>query len=384
MKKPPKYILTEIPIVVNQLLQILHKLGVQKADPGEFTKRAFLSGKLDLTQAEAIHEIIQAKSEWGVRKALQMKEGSFRTILLSFRSKLINLLADLSAELDFTEEGITFSEDYEKIYTIKALIHKAEKIMQESKRLQIFRDGIEVVIAGQPNAGKSSLLNFLSGFERSIVSELPGTTRDYVQVDLEMSGVPVTFLDTAGIREIIEENEHTQIEKIGMEKSMKKIKEASLVIWIFDGSKEMNDAQVCQLNEQESLFIVNKIDILHSSWKQNTTTLFDPKKIINKTCLFISLKTKENSESLKSKLETLITQKTSDTSGIMLSAWQRDIFSKIKSGLEETSNLMMIQEMKEIIVSSLQMVSDDLSQLTGEITNEDILGRIFSRFCIGK
>ncbi len=374
------------PVIVNKLLQILHKLGIEKADPGEFTKRAFLSGKLDLTQVEAIHEIIQAKSEWGVRKALQMKEGSFRAILLTFRSKLINLLADFSAELDFTEEGITFSEAHEKIHIIQELMNNAEKIMQESKRLQVFRDGIEVVIAGQPNTGKSSLLNFLSGFERSIVSEVPGTTRDYVQVELEISGIPITFFDTAGLREITEENEHAKIEKIGIERSIDIIKEASLVIWVLDGSKEVDDVKAYQVNKQEekSLFLINKIDILHPSWVEKKIKASNKGETIQKNDLFISLRTQENTELVKEKLETLISQKTRDTSGTMLSAWQRDIFSKINFGLEETHNLMVTQEMKEIIVSSLQMVLDDLSQLTGEITNEDILGRIFSRFCIGK
>ncbi len=363
------------PIIIKKLLEILYKLGIQKAAPGEFTKRAFLSGKFDLTQAEAIHEIVQAKSEQGLQKALQLKEGSFRKILLSFRSELINLLADISAELDFTEEGITFVEENIKVQIIKNLIHESKYLIQTSKQLKIFREGVEIVIAGAPNTGKSSLLNFFAGEERAIVSKIPGTTRDYIQIELQISGIPVYFLDTAGIHELKNINEHTEIEKIGIEKSINKLKDADIIIWMIDGSEKVGSWPLETIKcEAEYLFVVNKKDILHSSWKHYRKT----------APLQISLQTGENTKTLKEALNAIVMKKTTHTAGIMLSAWQTNILSQIQVGLAESQSLIEAQEMKEIIVSSLQIVLDDLSQLTGDITNEEILGRIFSRFCIGK
>ena len=397
------------PVIVKRVLSIFYQLGIQKAGPGEFTKRAFLSGKIDLPQAEAIHEIIQAKSEWGVQKAFQMKEeGSFRKMILPLRSKLMNLFAELSAELDLTEEGIDFSDEKEKNALVAGLIGDLEKTLSGSKRLKVFREGIEIVIAGPPNAGKSSLLNFLAGEERAIVSQIPGTTRDYIQVELEIQGIPVHFVDTAGIRDVHSSRAkklkaHTEIEKIGIQKSLYKFKTADIVIWMIDASKprpeegSLNkfppnpDAPEVLVEHKTGdaayhadkyLFIVNKKDIAHPSWKAKDPLGFFERDRENG--LFISLKTGENSELVQTFLEKMIEKKTLHKDGMMLSVWQTEILSKILSELKNMQSLIKAKEMPEIVVSSLQMALDDLAQLTGEITSEEILGRIFSRFCVGK
>ena len=397
------------PVIVKRVLSIFYQLGIQKAGPGEFTKRAFLSGKIDLPQAEAIHEIIQAKSEWGVQKAFQMKEeGFFRKMILHFRGRLMNLFADLSAELDLTEEGIDFSDEKEKNALMAGLIGDLEKTLSGSKRLKVFREGIEIVIGGPPNAGKSSLLNFLAGEERAIVSQIPGTTRDYIQVELEIQGIPVHFVDTAGIRNVHSSRAkkigaHTEIEQIGIQKSLDKFRTADIVIWMLDASKPRpkeglpnqfpanpgfpealteGKTEDTAYHADKYFFIVNKKDIAHPSWKtQDPLGFFERDR---ENGLFISLKTGENSELVQTFLERMIEKKTLYRDGMMLSVWQTEMLSKILSELKNAQGLIKAKEMPEIVVSSLQMALNDLAQITGEITNEEILGRIFSRFCVGK
>ena len=373
------------PIILKAILATLYTVGFAKAAPGEFTKRAFLSNKMDLTQAEAVREIIEAKTELGVQKALQMKEGSFRKKLLEFRSSFLNLIADLSAELDFLEDGIQSSSQNEKIARLNELLKELKSIQRHSGGLKIFREGLELVILGPPNAGKSSLINYLIGQNRAIVSEQPGTTRDYLQEEIAMEGMPLIFVDTAGIRALKRTSE-TTIEKTGIENSLKKARNADLILFLLDGSLSMEEPsyvsfmqELKSFQKKEQIILINKKDILHKDWAS-------PKKIqhLKKEPIFISALTGENIDLFQQKLKELISRKHSHGEGIMMSAWQNDMFSRLLSAISHTKNLVLCKETDEIIIASLQDALDTISQLVGEISDEDILGRIFSRFCIGK
>ena len=376
------------PVILKTILATLYTIGFSKAAPGEFTKRAFLSNKMDLTQAEAVKEIIEARTEFGVQKALQIKDGSFRRKLLEFRSSFLNLIADFSAELDFLEDDIQFANQNEKITRVDELLKNLKSIERRSGELKIFREGLEIVILGPPNAGKSSLMNYLIGQNRAIVSEQPGTTRDYLKEEAEIGGIPLIFIDTAGIRDL-EHSSETMIEKTGIENSLKKAMDSDLVLLLLDGSLSMTEPscigfieQLKSFRKKKQLVLINKKDILHKDWipKKNFRSLWDMKE----EPIFISALTGENIDLLYEKLKTFISVQPSHGEGVMMSVWQKNMFSRLISVVSHTRQLLFHKEVDEIIIASLQDALDIISQLIGEVSNEDILGRIFSRFCIGK
>ena len=375
------------PVILKAILTTLYSNGFQKASAGEFTKRAFLSNKVDLTQAQAVREIIEARTEIGVQKALQLKEGSFRNKLLKFRSLFLNIMADFSAELDFIEEDIQFLSSAEKNVQIDDLLTELKCLERQSDAIKIFREGLEIVISGPPNVGKSSLLNHLAGQKRAIVSGQPGTTRDYLETEVEIEGIPVSFVDTAGIRSL-EGSSEAEIERMGIESSLKKVRNADLVLFLLDGSLPIKDSldfknQFKFPDTEKMIVLVNKKDILHPDWeieRKNKRNFFSLKE----KPILISALTGENTDSLQGKIKESVFQKSGSQQGIMMSSWQKDMFSKLISDIEHTKELLRLKESQEIIVASLQNALDIISQLIGEISDEDILGRIFSRFCIGK
>ncbi len=378
------------PLILEKILNILYKIGFRPAQPGEFTKRAFLSGKLDITQAEAVNEIITSKSIFSLQSALRMKQGRFRSMLLQFRSDLLNLVADSSAELDFIDEGIHFSEKKEKSKILNDLILKVHSLLEVSKSMQIYRNGMEIVILGAPNVGKSSLLNYLYGRERAIVSSIPGTTRDFIEAEIILDGIPVRFVDTAGIRIIKDKNSHSSIEKLGVEKSLEKAAQANMILFLLDTSlpfkKALEEAPIQELQKQvkhsediKVFTLLNKLDIMHFSWKNGFAL---PE--IFQNFMQISLVEQKNMDKFIKKFKKMVISKKSDQEGILLSAWQVEIFEQILEILKEALELITFNAQHELFVSTLQISLNLIGQLTGNISNEEILGRIFSRFCIGK
>ncbi|MDH5719404.1 MAG: tRNA uridine-5-carboxymethylaminomethyl(34) synthesis GTPase MnmE [Spirochaetia bacterium] len=388
------------PIIIKKLLHALYEIGFEKAQPGEFTKRAFLNNKLDLTQAEAVKDIIEARSDKELQSAQLLKTGEFRKVILEFKSSLLNLYADLSAELDFCDEDIEFISFENKLNTLSDIVKKAKSLLLKSNEIQKFREGLEAVIFGAPNVGKSSLLNHFAGIERAIVSEIPGTTRDFLEIELTIDGISLKLIDTAGIHQKTIDN----IEKEGMLRSIQKTKEADIIFILLDGSITVEDSflesPIFELAKFENLknasifFLLNKQDIAHKSWQKKTlkNIFTDLIKINNininsfKDIFFhkISLKTNEGLDSLHEKLRLEVQNISPHFEGIMMAEWQKDIFNKIIDDLNATKALIVNKEPLEIILSSLQNAIDNIALLLGDIKSEDILGRIFSRFCIGK
>lgn len=367
------------PIILQKILKVLLSHGFRPALPGEFTKRAYLNRKIDLTQAEAIKAIIEAKAERELQQALNLRQGSFRKEILSFRSELLNLIADINAELDFIDEGLTFSAKETKLRQLEELLEKTNSLILLAERTQRYRHGFEVAIIGAPNAGKSSLLNRICGEERAIVSDIPGTTRDYLESEITLDGISFTFLDTAGIRAHVQD----LIEKQGIERSLKKAQVADIIIFLIDGSIEKEKALpeeilsvLSQTPEKIIFSVINKKDILHESMKE---LAFLPGEV-----LYLSLKTGEGFVELLEKLKEKAQEKMPHGDALLLAPWQIELLKKLKEHLIKSKNFIELDEYPEIISAELNLALDALAEITGEIQSEEILGRIFSRFCIGK
>lgn len=354
------------PLIIRRILDTLYRQGFQPAAAGEFTRRAYLNGKLDVDGAQAIAEIIEARNHEGLKAARRLKSGSFRSGLLTLRSQLMNLLADLNAELDFIDEDISFATLETKLNILADAVKTVENLAGEAERFETFKDGVNIAIVGRPNAGKSSLMNRLVGEERSIVSDIAGTTRDYIEAELTIAGFNVRLFDTAGLAQ----NSNDPIEKIGIERTRDLMARAHILLRLIDGSAPpVGDAPLPDAAAQ-TLTVINKADILHAE-RQGAGALL------------ISAKTGAGIAELVSAMERYITER-APTNALPLNAWQREILRRIAGRLETASEALRAHELPEVITHTVQFAVQDIAALTGEITNEDILGRIFSRFCIGK
>jgi len=388
------------PVILKKILFVLYEMGFIPARPGEFTRRALLNGKITITESEAIRSIIEARSEREVQKAFALKNSRFAEEMTAFRAHLIEVTADCVAELDFSDEGIEFTTKEKKISDIQLIALQLEKIIKDSKELRLIKQGVDVVIVGPPNAGKSSLLNYLVGTDRAIVSETPGTTRDFIEVEMQIDGVLVRFIDTAGLRDSRADN----IEAAGMEKSMKKFQEADFAIFMIDSCQVYEPGELHIINDlinnvkkPEILFVLNKCDMEKSYWKSmdNRKKLEDElsrldfsneaiQRILAKDPVYISIKNQIQLPGIMENVKEYISNQLSESSGILLGSWQEELLIKISRELNGIIELLNFNEQKEIVVSRLNQVVDYFGELTGEISNEDLLDSIFSRFCIGK
>jgi tRNA modification GTPase len=360
------------PLLIRRILSLLYSRGFRAAEPGEFTRRAYLNGKLDLDAAQAVAEIIEARSAVSLKAAQRLSQGSFRRELLKLRSELLNLLADLNAELDFIDEDISFATRETKLRILHETAQKARYLEAEGARFETIKDGFHIAIVGAPNAGKSSLMNRFIGHDRSIVSDIAGTTRDYIEAEMEIAGVNIRLFDTAGLRE---ETKDT-IEQIGMQRTLELINRAHLCLLLIDGSEAAGKNSLSTLLKSETsrLTVVNKADVLHPSWK-NTVT--------DESTLFISALTGQGIDELLNAIGRIIATKT-PPDALPLSLWQRQRLNEIAALAESAALALSENELPEVIVHMVNQAVARIAELTGEITSEDILGRIFSRFCIGK
>lgn len=354
------------PLIVRRILALLYQQGFAPAAAGEFTRRAYLNGKLDVDGAQAIAEIIEARNTEGLKAARRLKSGSFRSGLLTLRSQLMNLLADLNAELDFIDEDISFATLETKLSILAGAMQAVEKLAGEAERFEVFKDGVNIAIIGRPNAGKSSLMNRLVGDERSIVSDIAGTTRDYIEAELTIAGFNVRLFDTAGLAETSDD----PIEKIGIERTRELMARAHILLRLIDGSAPPEADAPVMGTAALTLTVINKADILHGR-RQGADALF------------ISAKTGAGMAELMAAIERHIAER-APTNALPLNGWQREILRRIAGRLKTTSDALSAHELPEVITHTVQLAVQDIAALTGEVTSEDILGRIFSRFCIGK
>lgn len=367
------------PFIQQQIIDAIIRNGARMARPGEFTQRAFLNGKLDLTQAEAVADMIAANSEQSGRAALNKIRGGFKNELSELREQLIQFSALIELELDFSEEDVEFADRnkfYELINHASATVNR---LILSFKLGNAIRNGISVAIIGKPNAGKSTLLNILLKEDRAIVSEIAGTTRDTIEEVLNIKGILFRLIDTAGIRE----HAVDAIEHIGIGRSIDKMRESDIVLYLFDGNTESCDALKKQM---ELLSSANKKFILVC----NKTDKGDLKVYTSKfhkisPLIFISAKKEEGIDELKQMLfnetvsDAAVTDETIITNARHVEALQKleNSISSIRNGLEQKLS-------GDLIAPDIRQALYYIGLISGEVTDEDTLDYIFSKFCIGK
>jgi tRNA modification GTPase len=369
--------------IQQQIIKLLIAKGARMAEPGEFTLRAFLNGKLDLSQAEAVADLIASDSEASHQMAMQQMRGGFSKDIAELREKLINFAALIELELDFSEEDVEFANRDELRNLIENLRSRIKKLIDSFAAGNVFKNGVPVAIIGKPNAGKSTLLNTLLNEDRAIVSDIAGTTRDTIEEEINLNGVIFRFIDTAGIR-----NTADNVEAIGIEKTYEKISKAALVLYIFDvinDSPELvkEDIQLIQQKTSSSnipiVIVGNKIDV---------TTLDSVKEKfqLDIAPIYISAKNNFNIEELKEKLLSLIdTGILKSDQTIVSNARHLDALNKSLEALDMVLNGLDSHITGDFLALDIRKALQHLGEITGTIdVDKDILGTIFSKFCIGK
>ncbi len=364
--------------IQQQILQLLLQQGARMAKPGEFTLRAFLNGKLDLASAEAVADLIAADSESSHQLAIQQMRGGFSNHIKELRKELINFASLIELELDFAEEDVEFA-NRKQLNDLLVKLHKAVADLAESFRLgNVLKIGVNTVIAGRPNAGKSTLLNVLLNEERAIVSEIPGTTRDTIEETLNIHGVIFRLADTAGLRDTSD-----VIEKMGVERTHEKLQLAEVVIYLFDAAR-MDEVEV--LNDIESLNLKDIPVILAANKSDLMNIELEKKKFPQlNNLIFISAKESKNIVELKEKLfDSVFNTKIHSGDPVVSNIRHYDALMKTLSAIDDVMNGLNTKASGEMYALDIRRALDYLGEITGEITNEDLLDNIFSRFCIGK
>ena len=367
-------------IVPGRILETLFSLGVRPANAGEFSLRAFLNGKMDLTQAEAVCDVINARTEEGLKQAELQLKGKLSHGIGEFRDIMLDILAEIEAQVDFPEDEIDpIAKDSITKRTI-GVISGIERLLGTYDEGHIMKYGVKTAILGKPNVGKSSLLNALLMKERAIVSSVPGTTRDFIEESMDVRGIPLLLIDTAGIRHTSDEIEHE-----GVRLTKEKAVEAELILLVLDGSEELDndDIEVLRASaDKKAVIIINKSDL---GIKLRHDAL--PFMISRDYTVETSAKLGSGIEELKDKIKGLLTGVTSHTDGseIMLTELRHKLALEA-SAHSLKSFLLMLEsgESPEFLAIDIRAALDSIGEITGEITTEEILGRIFSKFCIGK
>ena len=365
------------PILLKRVLDEVLASGVRLAEPGEFTKRAFLNGKLDLVQAEAVIDLIQASSVKAMENARKMLEGELSKKLWGVRDVLKEILIHLETAIDFPEEDLEFQE-YPSLLNLSSKVKgDLESLLDSYFPGRIYQYGVGVTIVGMPNVGKSHILNRLLKKERAIVSEIPGTTRDFIEERTLIAGIPLRLVDTAGLRET-----EDPVEKIGIDLTRKKIRESDLVIFVFDASREVNKGEVkaaADIEGKKRIVVINKMDIAKNKVVEEIEGNFSE-------ALKVSAKTGEGirdvEEKIREKVQTISGRLSSE---IMLTSERQ--YRLVKEALEST--ISAIEEMKknspaEFVALEVRAALERIGELTGEFYNDELLREIFDRFCIGK
>lgn len=362
------------PRILQRAVELFLGAGARLAEPGEFTKRAFLNGKMDLTQAEAVAELICAKTELARKVALKQLHGELSKYIRPLRETLLELIAYIEADIEFAEEDIPTLTKEQVLEMVENVLKGIEELLKTAKTGKFVREGIKLAIVGRPNVGKSSLFNALLKEERAIVTDVEGTTRDYIEETLQIRGVPVRLIDTAGIRET-----EDLVEKIGVERSRKKIEEADLVLFVIDGSREITeeDLKIYQsIKNKERIVVVNKVDLpLRANLE-----IFEGENIIK-----VSALTGEGLEKLSEEILKKVGVQLEESVNVYVSLRHEALLKKAKEVLERFKEEYRAKEISpEIAMLDLREASDYLGEILGEITTEEVLGKIFSTFCIGK
>ncbi|RMH47618.1 MAG: tRNA uridine-5-carboxymethylaminomethyl(34) synthesis GTPase MnmE [Gammaproteobacteria bacterium] len=366
-------------VVLQLVLDAVLAAGARLAKPGEFTERAFLNNKLDLTQAEAVSDLICATTIQAARSAMRSLQGEFSRVVDRLLESLIALRMYIEAAIDFPEEEIDFLSDQSLHQRVDALLDEVRQTLQCAQQGARLQEGITVVIAGRPNAGKSSLLNALCGKDAAIVTEIAGTTRDIVRENLHLGGVPMELIDTAGLRATSD-----VVEKIGVARARHALTSADLVLVVIDASHEQpndldqywRDVIDGEVTQVPKIWVFNKIDTLNAEPK---------KEEVNDTpVVWLSAKTGMGLDLLKQTISDVAGVSTMGETPFMARTRHIDALRKTQSLIERARVALVELGAGELAAEDLRQAQQALSEITGEFTSDDLLGRIFSSFCIGK
>ena len=360
-------------LVTQRVLELLLAAGARAAEPGEFTQRAYLNGKMDLTQAEAVMDLIHAQSTLAMRAANEQLEGSIGREAQQMREELIHVLAHIEAFIDFPEEDISPETGDAMLARIDAVRSCVQRMLATAEHGRILRHGARTVICGEPNVGKSSLLNVLLGFERAIVSPTAGTTRDTIEEMLQVHGLPLRLVDTAGLREGGDE-----IERYGMQRTGREIDRADLVIEVVDGTRPRDEGHRVEthIDPSRHLLVLNKADLgIDASWSADDAGIR------------VSSVSQEGIEALRAAIRDIVMRSSGSMMTdhpVAINARHKSCFERVAASLEATRESLVRQDAPEFIALEAREALQALGDVVGRVDIEEILDEVFSAFCIGK
>ena len=366
-------------IVLKKILELCLKNGAELAEPGEFTKRAFLNGRIDLLQAESVIDIINAKSDKELKTGVKQLEGFLSNEIAKIKQEILDVMVNIEVAIDYPEydvDEVTNKQISDMLDSVEKKLKKLENSFDNGK---IIKEGIKTAIVGKPNAGKSSLLNAILKEDRAIVTEIEGTTRDTIEEFVTINGIPLKLVDTAGIRKAKDE-----VEKIGISKSREIAREADLIIAIFDSSKDLTDEDMEILNlikGKKVIILLNKID-LNPKIDENDSRLLAVSQDIIKVSALNNL----GIDKLYEKITDLfnLDQINLDNEVLITNLRQKNLITKAIEHIQETKNTMSNNMPLDIVAISIKEILEDLGSITGDEVSEDIIDEIFSKFCLGK
>lgn len=367
-------------VVLRNVLELVMSAGARMAEPGEFSKRAFLNGRIDLSQAEAIMDIINAKTEKAVITAANNIEGSLKKETSAIRENIIELMAYLEADIDFPEEDIDRLSDKEVNAKLQHIVDRIEELLKTFRSGKIMREGLKTILIGKPNVGKSSLLNAMLKERRAIVTDVPGTTRDIIEEYYSLGGIPLILVDTAGLRE-------TQdiVEKIGVEKTIEELQKADLILYVLDITEEIthDDIEYIRtLPKEKVIILINKHDLIKGKeYEQADKNILSDYKVI-----FVSAKEGSGLQELEDWILELYFGKGIELSGkaILTNVRQKDSLSIALQAIISAQKSLKNKMPSDFISIDIKQAWLSLGEISGETLEENIIDQIFSRFCLGK
>ncbi len=367
--------------IQKRILELLIENGARMAKPGEFTQRAFLNGKMDLSQAEAVADLIASSSKAAHQVAYHQMRGGFSSLLKQLREKLVNFSSLLELELDFSEEEVEFADRTQLKELLKEIKDEITSLIESFKLGNVIKNGIPVAIVGKPNVGKSTLLNSILNEERAIVSEIPGTTRDTIEDTFIIDGITFRFIDTAGLR-----SSEDEIENLGIDRTYQTIDRAAIVLYVVDVSETSYEEMIEELGDfrehienknKKFIIVANKIDMLIESPHHF-------RELLDLDIIFISAKRKENINLLADKLLESANLPDFNHSVVLSNSRHFDALSKAFDAIENVEQGFESNLPSDLIAIDIKDVLFHIGSITGEVTNNEILGNIFGKFCVGK
>jgi tRNA modification GTPase len=361
--------------IQHRIIELLVANGCRMAGPGEFTQRAFLNGKLDLPQAEAIADLIEAQTETAHHTAMQQLQGDLSDKMAKLREELLQMASLLELELDFSEEEVEFADRTALLDLLAHIKTEVNQLLQSYKWGTMLKNGIPVAIVGEPNVGKSTLLNALLQRERAIVSDIPGTTRDTIEDTFVLNGTMFRFIDTAGIRE-----SGDTIERLGIERSLDTIRRTAIILWIFDARKTIQEVKAeiakttgsTELDDKKIILIGNKTDLVSDISEQTGNVIF------------ISAKKGDNLDSVLNEIDRFVQENGIRDVTLLTNERHQALLNGILASAERAENGLKNQLPTDLVAEDVRMALHDLGELTGTVSTDDILNNIFGKFCIGK